>query len=99
MSVMCFPSKRAALAGLVMDANGGRAIGCILAKGSSFIFAGSAAGAVSASAHTAKRVSDGVEPDGYFSSCVASPLGWSMRMAQVFPLPPVRVDVKNRYFP
>src|SRR6476620_913921 len=100
MSTTCRPSKRAGFAGLVMAPYGGRAIGCIFANGSFFMLAESRAGALSASDHTAKRPSRGTEPAGYFSSCSASPPGWSMRIAHVFPLaPPVRVEVKNRNRP
>src|SRR6476661_8102624 len=99
MSTTCRPSNRAGFAGFVMAPYGGRAIGCILAYGSFFALAESRGGALSDSAHTAKRPSRGTEPEGYFSSCSASPPGWSMRIAQVFPFPPGRFEVKSRYRP
>ena len=64
MSTTWRPSKRLGSAGFVTAPYGGRAIGGIFAKGSSFIITESDDAAVSASTQMANRWSRGLDPCG-----------------------------------
>ena len=80
-----------------MASNGGRATGCIRANG--LLPAAGGVGARPGSVHTPNELSAGIEPCGYVVNCVASPPGWSSRIAHVFPRPPGLFELKNRYLP